>query len=253
MTLRAIRTTTALCTALLLTAPLTACQQPPLARGFIPRHEKPAPVDREIATLLDRHHVTETVTTDLNTYLDLPHRIEVTTRSCAGEGSGYDPDTRRIELCYDDLTEDRRLFEQAGDTPTDDPVTAVARETLYHEAGHALIDTLGLPAPDDRAEEDAADRFAQLMLLRDGRPEGEQALLTAARAYDLAAAAHPEPDPEDEHAPDPARAESHRCATYGAAPAHHPTLATPPRAPCPHTWTTTRTTWLQHLAPVLRS
>ncbi|WP_234350576.1 DUF4344 domain-containing metallopeptidase, partial [Streptomyces sp. XY66] len=227
MTLRAIHATAALCAALLLTAPLTSCQHPAPAKGFTLRREEPAPADREIATLLDRHRITQTVTADLNTYLDLPHRIEVATRSCAGGGSGYDPGTRRIELCYDDLTEDHELFERAGDTPADDPVAAVARETLYHEAGHALIDTLGLPAPDDRAEEDAADRFAQLMLLRDGRPEGERTLLAAARAYDLAAAAHPEPDPEDEHAPDPARAESHRCATYGAAPARHPTLATP--------------------------
>ncbi|WP_053667120.1 DUF4344 domain-containing metallopeptidase [Streptomyces sp. XY58] len=228
MTLRAIHATAALCAALLLTAPLTSCQHPAPAKGFTLRREEPAPADREIATLLDRHRITQTVTADLNTYLDLPHRIEVATRSCAGGGSGYDPGTRRIELCYDDLTEDHELFERAGDTPADDPVAAVARETLYHEAGHALIDTLGLPAPDDRAEEDAADRFAQLMLLRDGRPEGERTLLAAARAYDLAAAAHPEPDPEDEHAPDPARAESHRCATYGAA-------------------------WLQDLAPVLRT
>ncbi|WP_053705842.1 DUF4344 domain-containing metallopeptidase [Streptomyces sp. WM6373] len=253
MTLRAIHATATLCAALLLTAPLTSCQHPAPAKGFALRREEPAPADREIATLLDRHRITQTVTADLNTYLDLPHRIEVATRSCAGGGSGYDPGTRRIELCYDDLTEDHELFERAGDTPADDPVAAVARETLYHEAGHALIDTLGLPAPDDRAEEDAADRFAQLMLLRDGRPEGERTLLAAARAYDLAAAAHPEPDPEDEHAPDPARAESHRCATYGAAPARHPTLATPPRTPCPHTWTTTRAAWLQDLAPVLRT
>ncbi|MET9636054.1 DUF4344 domain-containing metallopeptidase [Streptomyces virginiae] len=253
MTLRAIHATATLCAALLLTAPLTSCQHPAPAKGFTLRREEPAPADREIATLLDRHRITQTVTADLNTYLDLPHRIEVATRSCAGGGSGYDPGTRRIELCYDDLTEDHELFERAGDTPADDPVAAVARETLYHEAGHALIDTLGLPAPDDRAEEDAADRFAQLMLLRDGRPEGERTLLAAARAYDLAAAAHPEPDPEDEHAPDPARAESHRCATYGAAPARHPTLATPPRTPCPHTWTTTRAAWLQDLAPVLRT
>ncbi|WP_405449110.1 DUF4344 domain-containing metallopeptidase [Streptomyces erythrochromogenes] len=203
-----------------------------------------------MAALLERHRITETVAADLNTYLDLPHRIEVTTRSCGG--SGYDTDTRRIELCYDDLTEDRELFEHAGDMSTDEPVAAVARETLYHEAGHALIDTLGLPMPDARAEEDAADRFAQLMLLRDGRPEGEQALLTAARAYDLAAAAHPDADPEDEHAPDAARAESHRCAIYGAAPPRHPNLATPLRTDCPHTWTTTRDTWTRDLGAALR-
>ncbi|MFC9586034.1 DUF4344 domain-containing metallopeptidase [Streptomyces yangpuensis] len=184
---------------------------------------EPAPADRAGAAVLKQHRIAETVTADLNAYLDLPHRIEVVARSCAGEGSGYDPAAHRIELCYDDLTED-----------------------------HALIDTLGLPVPGDRAEEDAADRFAQLMLLREGRPDGERTLLTAARGYDLAAAAHPEPDPDDEHAPDPARAESHRCATYGAAPTRNPDLATPLRTHCPHTWPRTRDAWTRDLAPFLR-
>lgn len=252
MTPRAIRATAALCAALLLPAPLTACQQPPPTPGFAAHQEEPAPADRAGAAVLKQHRIAETVTADLNAYLDLPHRIEVVARSCAGEGSGYDPAAHRIELCYDDLTEDRALFEDAGAGPTDEQLAALARETLYHEAGHALIDTLGLPVPGDRAEEDAADRFAQLMLLREGRPDGERTLLTAARGYDLAAAAHPEPDPDDEHAPDPARAESHRCATYGAAPTRNPDLATPLRTHCPHTWPRTRDAWTRDLAPFLR-
>ncbi|ARE74865.1 hypothetical protein B6R96_13650 [Streptomyces sp. Sge12] len=80
------------------------------------------------------------------------------------------------------------------------------------------------------------------MLLR--TPEGGTTLLTAARAYDLAAAADPTPDPDDEHAPDAARAESHRCAV--------PSLATAARADCPATWTRTRTTWTADLTPLLR-
>ncbi|MGW6981721.1 DUF4344 domain-containing metallopeptidase [Streptomyces sp. NPDC054932] len=252
MTSQKVRTAALLCAALLLPGPLAGCQRPPTEPGFAVRHEEPAPADRADAAFLRQRRITETVAADLNAYLDLPHRIEVVTRSCAGEGSGYDPGTRRIELCYDDLTEDRTLFETADRGPADEPLAAVVRETLYHEAGHALIDALGLPAPGDRAEEDAADRFAQLMLLREGRPEGEAALLAAARAYDLTAAAHPEPDPEDEHAPDAVRAESHRCAAYGAAPTRHPDLATSARAHCPRTWTTTHDTWTADLTPLLR-
>ncbi|MFI7172600.1 DUF4344 domain-containing metallopeptidase [Streptomyces spororaveus] len=251
MTLRRSRTAlvSALCATALLPA-LAACELPPPERGFVSRHEQPAEADRESADFLKRSRLVELVTADLNAYLDVPHRITVVARSCAGEGSGYDPRTRRIELCYDDLTEDRNLFEEADGRPADEPLAEVVRETLHHEAGHALIDALDLPVRDrGRAEEDAADRFAQLMLLRD--PQGDHALLTAARAYDLAAAADPAPDPGDEHAPDPARAESHRCAVYGADPARHPELATPPRADCPRTWTTTRETWTAALTPLL--
>ncbi|WP_078851011.1 DUF4344 domain-containing metallopeptidase [Streptomyces sp. NRRL S-237] len=252
MTPRRLRTALAstLCATALLSA-LPGCEPPPPARGFVPRHEKPDEADRDNADLLERRGLVELVTADLNAYLDVPHRITVVARSCGGEGSGYDPETRRIELCYDDLTEDRRRFEEADHHLADEPLSDVVRETLHHEAGHALIDALDLPVRDQgRAEEDAADRFAQLMLLR--APEGDRALLTAARAYDLAAAADPTPDPDDEHAPDPARAESHRCAAYGAAPARHPDLATPARAHCARTWTATRDTWTADLTPLLR-
>ncbi|MFF4390252.1 DUF4344 domain-containing metallopeptidase [Streptomyces sp. NPDC001552] len=239
-----------LCATVLLPA-LSGCERPPPAGGFVPRHEEPAEADRDSADFLRQRKLLELVTTDLNAYLDVPHRITVVARSCAGEGSGYDPVTQRIELCYDDLTEDRKLFEEADHRPADDPLSEVVRETLHHEAGHALIDALDLPVRDGgRAEEDAADRFAQLMLLR--APEGDRALLTAARAYDLAAAADPAPAPDDEHAPDPARAESHRCAAYGHDPARHPDLATPARAHCPATWSTTRDAWIHDLTPLLR-
>ncbi|MFJ6483280.1 MULTISPECIES: DUF4344 domain-containing metallopeptidase [unclassified Streptomyces] len=230
---------------------LSGCETPPPARGFVPRHEEPAEADRASADFLQRSKLLELVTADLNAYLDVPDPITVVARSCAGEGSGYDPANQQIELCYDDLTEDRKLFEEADRGPADEPLSEVVRETLHHEAGHALIDALDLPVRDrGRAEEDAADRFAQLMLLR--APEGDHALLTAARAYDLAAAADPAPAPDDEHAPDPARAESHRCAAYGHAPARHPDLATPARANCPATWTATHDTWTADLTPLLR-
>ncbi len=242
--------TTALCATALLTA-LAGCGSPPPARGFVARYEEPAAADRDSAGFLKRRRLVELVTADLNANLDVPHRITVAARSCAGEGSGYAPGTHRIELCYDDLAEERKLFEDADRHPADEPLAEVVRETLHHEAGHALIDVLDLPVRDrGRAEEDAADDFARFMLLRS--PEGDRTLLTAARAYDLAASADPAPDPDDDHAPDTARAESHRCAVHGHAPDAHPSLATGPRAHCATTWTRTRDAWLKDLAPLLR-
>ncbi|MEU9304673.1 DUF4344 domain-containing metallopeptidase [Streptomyces sp. NPDC048269] len=245
------RTAAALCAAMLMPA-LAGCERAGPERGFVPAYENPAEADRDSARFLKERRLTETVAADLNAYLAVPYRLTVLARSCDGEGTGYDPKEHRIELCYDDLAEDRELFEHAGDPHPDDRLAEVVRETLYHEAGHALVDALDLPVGgDDRTEEDAADRFAQLMLLRDD-PKGEQTLLTAARAYDLAAAADPTPDPTDEHAPDAARAESHRCAVYAAAPTRHPDLATLPRAACPATWTRIRDAWTHDLAPFLR-
>ncbi|MFB6616090.1 DUF4344 domain-containing metallopeptidase [Streptomyces sp. NPDC085524] len=229
---------------------LAGCTGQPPAPEFTLRYEEPAPADAAGARLLRDRNLVEPELTDLNAYLRLPHRVTVVARSCAGGGTGYDPAEHRIELCYDDLAEDRELFARAGSPHPDEDLADVVRETIHHEAGHALADALDL-ALDARAEEDAADRFAQLMLLR--TPGGETALLTAARAYDLAAAADPAPDPSDEHAPPAARAESHRCAVQGAAPTRHPDLSTPSRAHCAETWTASRDAWTRDLARLVRS
>ncbi|MFD9335892.1 DUF4344 domain-containing metallopeptidase [Streptomyces sp. NPDC060028] len=246
-----------LCAALLsLSATATACEVPLPEKGFVVvRHEKAAAADAESARFLKQWGIDTMSVDQLNAYVDLPYRVTVVSRSCAGEGTGYDPDAHRIELCYDDFTEDLELLRRAGagaGTATgDEALSDLVRETLYHEAGHALLDALDLPDEGDRAEEDAADRFARLMLLGEGK-SGETALLTAARGYDLAAADAPETDPQDEHAPDAERAEAHRCAVYGAAPARHEDLATPARAGCGATWIRTRDTWTRDLAPLLR-
>ncbi|MEU7728619.1 DUF4344 domain-containing metallopeptidase [Streptomyces sp. NPDC040724] len=264
--IRRWRTLAALCAAVLM--PVTAgCapQEPPPAPGdgFTLRYEEPAAGDRAAYRFLRNRAVADSVLADLNGRLALPYGITVLARSCSGEGTGYDPAARRIELCYDDLAEERALFERAGSPIPDEQLAEVVRETLHHEAGHALVHALDLPDEGARAEEDAADDFARLMLLRGG-PEGEETLLTAARAYDLAAADDPAPPPEvpmdleglekaeDEHAPPAARAEAHRCAVQAEAPARHPALATPARAACAAAWAGARDAWTRDLAPILR-
>ncbi|MFE2245965.1 DUF4344 domain-containing metallopeptidase [Streptomyces lavendulae] len=234
----AILLLTALCAALL-TAP--ACQHRPPARGFTVRYEEPAPADTDAATLLRTRKPAERAAAALNSYLDLPRPVTVLARSCAGEGTGYDPDTRRIELCYDDVAQERELL-------TDEEAVAdVMTETVHHEAGHALVDALDLHFPSARAEEDAADRFAALMLIREG-PQGERALRNAAAEYLLVAAADPEDDPE--HAPPAERAATHLCLLHGASPTRHPDLS--PHTTCTPDWPTTHTTWTKALTPFLR-
>lgn len=228
------------CFAALLAA--TGCQQAPPARGFAVRYEDPAPADADAAALLRARGPAERAVAALNAYLDLPDRVTVLARSCAGEGTGYDPETRRIELCYEDVAEERELLTDEG------AVADVITETVHHEAGHALVDALDLPFASTRAEEDAVDRFAALMLIREG-PEGERALRAAAEEYLLVAAAGPEDDPE--HAPPADRAAAHLCLLYGASPTRHPDLASRTQG-CTPDWPTTRTTWTRALAPLLR-
>ncbi|MEV7725680.1 DUF4344 domain-containing metallopeptidase [Streptomyces sp. NPDC087917] len=239
----------ALCAAIL-SLPATGCQQAPPAPGFALTYEEPDAADRDARRFLRDGRIAESALAELNAYVDLPHRVAVVARSCRGEGTGYDPDTRRIELCYDDLAEERALFDPAGGVG-DGQAAELVRETLHHEAGHALVDALRLPVDGDRAEEASADDFARLVLLRAG-PAGEAALLTAARAYDLEAAADPVPAPADEHAPAADRARGHRCAVHVEAPQRHPELATPDRADCAGAWRAARDGWIRALAPLLR-
>ncbi|MFZ3499971.1 DUF4344 domain-containing metallopeptidase [Streptomyces sp. 5.8] len=251
--------TPGLCAALAaLLLAMTGCallpKEPVPTRGFWLRYEKPAAADRDEARFLKQWILADMIVDGLNDYVDLPHLVTVVARSCHGEGSGYDPQARRIDFCYDDLGKQRELFSRAESFLHDEDLAELVYEMLYHEVGHALIDALNLPADGDRAEGDAADRFAQLML--NGSKEGAESLLLAARAHDLSAAFAPtpseDPAPSEAHAPPAARAESHRCAVYGASPARHKNLATPARATCPATWTHTRDTWTHDLAPLLR-
>ncbi|EFL17198.1 DUF4344 domain-containing metallopeptidase [Streptomyces sp. C] len=242
----------ALCAALLAPAVAVAfavtpvsvsLSDPPKAppdRGFTLRYETPDPADEDDAALLRARRPAERAVAALNAYLDLPAPVTVLARSCSGEGTGYDPAARRIELCYDDLADDRELL---GDDTAAADVTA---ETVYHEAGHALVDTLGLPVASDRAEEDTADTFAAFMLIREGE-DGERALLAAAEAYRLTPPPGPGPD---EHAPPADRAAAHLCLLHGAAPERHPGLAAQGCAP---DWPTVRDAWTRDLAPLLRT
>nr|WP_272924048.1 DUF4344 domain-containing metallopeptidase [Streptomyces sp. SID3343] len=230
---------------------------PPDRRGFVIRFEEPAVADRDGAAFLRERKVMETVTATLDAFVRMDRQVTVVGRSCAGEGSAYDPDRLRIDVCYDEVAEERGLFERAGRGRADDDVAAVLVETLYHEAGHALVDVVR-PTLTDRAEEDAADRFAALMLLRQG-PDGERLLRSAAEEYRLAAA---EGDPAaggaDEHSPDLVRAANHVCFLYGSAPernldlANSPLLSPARAAGCAAEWTHVRDAWTADLAPVLR-
>ncbi|MCJ1677811.1 DUF4344 domain-containing metallopeptidase [Streptomyces sp. APSN-46.1] len=239
--------TLTLCAALLLLA--TGCERPPSAAGFAVAYEEPDAAARDDARFLRERGIAEAAAAALNGYVDLPYRVTVLALSCGGEGSGYDPATRRIELCYEDLTEERELFEAAGRGPADEEAAAVMTETVYHEAGHALAAARGLRFDGDRAEEDAADRFAALMLIREG-PDGERKLRIAAEAYDLTAAEPADPGP-DEHAPPAARAAAHRCLLHGAAPQRHPDLAARTRG-CAPAWPEARDAWTRDLAPLLK-
>ncbi|MGW1195458.1 DUF4344 domain-containing metallopeptidase [Streptomyces sp. NPDC002536] len=194
--------------------------------GVSVSYKAPAPGRADERAFLRARALPERVAEDLNGALQLPERIEIVNRTCKGADDypEYDPGTRRIALCYEYVGRVRSSFQEAGASDPDVRTAGVVTESLYHEAAHALVDTLELDF--DGSEEDVADRFAAYRMIPQGA-EGRAGLLAAADNYAWEAQedADPEDDAdssgssgsEDEHAPDAVRAANYRCYLHGSA------------------------------------
>ncbi|MFI1505571.1 DUF4344 domain-containing metallopeptidase [Streptomyces sp. NPDC020597] len=212
------------------------------------RYEQPSTPDMGDAAFLRTRKLPEAAAASVSALVTLDPPVVMVVRSCGGEGSAYDPGARRIEICYEEISETRALYRASGRQPSDDVLSAVTLETLFHESAHAVIDVLGLPM--SVREEDRADQFAAFMLLRDG-PEGEERLISAAQAWRLSAITYENVDDghEDEHSTDEQRAVNHLCYVYGAAPARHAGLVGPRSLParrahgCAQEWKDVRAVW----------
>ncbi|MHC5902932.1 DUF4344 domain-containing metallopeptidase [Streptomyces sp. S6] len=221
---------------------------------LVARYEEPADEDQGDAAFLRRRSPVEDAAADVAGLVEVQRPVDVVVRSCGGEGASYDPETRTIELCYEEVSETRDLFRQAGRSRSDDDVEAVFLETVFHETAHALIDALALRFTG--REEDVADRFAALMLLDKGTA-GERQLLAAAQAWRLWAES--DDSPGDEHSSDQDRYVDELCWTYGSTPARHRDLIGPDTLPaaraagCAREWATLRDTWRTALGPALRA
>lgn len=153
----------------------------------------------------------------LNATYRLPKDVKVIARSCP-DGASYDPNTRTIEYCYESVAEDRQLLKDAKDHTAGDTQAGIIVETIYHEAGHALIDAYDLPFTGH--EEDVVDQFAAYMLLDRSDAESDH-LLAAAYGYEVLYEAYEPGKSSDEHAPDDRRASSYLCYAYGSDPKGH--------------------------------
>ena len=121
----------------------------------------------------------------LNETLALPADVTVTLRECGEVNAFYEPDSRRISMCYELVGAFTEMF--LADAETEEEAEAagvsVAGATLFiffHEAGHALIDLYDLPITGK--EEDAVDQLATLILLEAGE-DGENAALDGASSF----------------------------------------------------------------------
>ena len=118
----------------------------------------------------------------LNKAFSLPHDIFIGFDNCEGANAFYDPEKKRVTVCYE-LAED--LYEAfkkdyKTDAQVEDAVTNATTFVFFHELGHALVDAYDLPITG--REEDAVDQLS-VLLLADGTEEGERMVLDAAVSF----------------------------------------------------------------------
>jgi hypothetical protein len=131
----------------------------------------------------------ESVSEKLNRELSLPADISLSLRECGVVNAMYEPDKRRVSLCYEYIDFFERLFVQSGGTVEDAArgIEGATYYTLYHEIGHSLIDVLDLPVTG--REEDVVDQLSTYILVEKGGEKGEQMALEGARFWYLLAPA----------------------------------------------------------------
>jgi hypothetical protein len=170
---------------------------------------------------------------------------------CGQENAFYDPQAGTVVVCGELLD----LWEAMAfsSLPPEDAEALVFGSTLFvlfHELGHAFIDQFDLPILG--GEEDAADRFATVLLA--GDPAG--ALLA------LVAAANWLSSPRvavywDEHPLNEQRFFNITCLVYGSNPSRFQTLVpdflpADRAARCPSEWEDAFTSWQEVLGPYLK-
>lgn len=140
---------------------------------------------RELQQIFKDTALFEETVKALNETLDLPADVTVALEECGEINAFYDPERRRISMCYELVGAFAEMFLAGAETEEEAEAAgvSVAGATLFiffHEAGHALIDLYDLPITGK--EEDAVDQLATLILLEAGE-DGENAALDGASSF----------------------------------------------------------------------
>ena len=119
-----------------------------------------------------RVRLLEQIANGVNRTIRIPSRITLVARECGVVNAFYSPKDHSVHLCYELLeqvvTGIAREFGSASSEAKMDSAFGAVFFILYHEMGHALVDTLRLPVLGK--EEDVADAIATYFMLRSREP-----------------------------------------------------------------------------------
>jgi len=229
---------------------------PAAGGGFVAEYGAPTPEFQEFRSRLIANRFLDTIAARLNDSLRIPKTIVLATAHCDEPNASYDPETRRVTLCYElfQSLSDRFVGEDGGPYL----VTGTLVFALMHELGHALIDVLQLPITG--REEDAVDQLATILLLNQGATGDSLAFgavgwfATNAQGEALDSLAF-----ADDHGLDQQRVYNIICWIYGRDPERYPEILADGWLPehraerCPAEYVRLTTSWRQLLAPYRRA
>lgn len=119
-----------------------------------------------------RAQLMEQIADLVNGTIRMPSRITLVARECGVANAFYSSKDRSIHLCYElfeeVVTGITRDFGNASAEAKIDSAFGAIYFILYHEIGHALVDTLRLPVLGK--QEDVADAIATYFMLRSKEP-----------------------------------------------------------------------------------
>ncbi|MGB3544588.1 DUF4344 domain-containing metallopeptidase [Rubrivirga sp.] len=117
----------------------------------------------------------ETVVQRLNAAYPLPQNVSVSFEECGQPNAFYNPSAGAVSFCYEMMDYmSRVLGEQVGPERLTEAIDGAYRFIMLHEVGHALTHQLDLPITG--REEDVADQFATLALIRQGDKGAQSAI-----------------------------------------------------------------------------
>jgi len=140
------------------------------------------PDNQAVYKLLKEHQVLEKVRELLNP-LRLPHRLLLQVRDCDGMSNAFSNE-ESVTVCYEYVND---LWKAAPEQTTPSGIAPIDTmigpllDVFLHEAGHATFTSLKIPVLG--REEDAADQFSTLIMLRFDKDEARRLVLGSAYQY----------------------------------------------------------------------
>ena len=172
----------------------------------------------ELDRAVRQEKLLENAAAQLNQALILPYNIVLRTKDCGEVNAFYQSDDHSVTVCYELMEHFFKIFKSAGlsDNEANQKMLDAIRFAFLHEIGHALIDTYKLPVMGN--EEDAADRCSAYVNLEELGPEGVNAVLAAADAFNIESkmVAQDKRNLADEHLLQEQRFYNSLCMTYGS-------------------------------------